>query len=163
METTYSEIMKTINFKVSMCGFDIEITSKKIEYILSKAFLGGSNYWIDYEGQIEIKLDSIFLNEKIPNLYVWQYPLYNLGVIKFIENLYRGTEDEQVHKLTYQSLIEGAKNMARKYPRHFKDWINGHDDSITADVYLQCCLFEEIVYGEAEYFEATYQKSQGVK
>lgn len=156
MTTIKENKKKEFSFKLP---FEIEVTSQMIDNMLRSAIEGGSNYWIDYECQIEIKLDNIFLNEKIPDLYVWQYPLYNLGVINFIENVYRGTEDEQVHELNYQSLIEGAKTMARKYPRQFNDWINEVGDEMTADLYLQCCLFGEIVYGEPEYFEATYQKS----
>jgi hypothetical protein len=37
--------------------------------------------------------------------------------------------------------------MAREYGRHFSDMIAENDDATTADVFLQCCLFGELVYG----------------
>ena len=132
------------SFKVP---FEIEITSEKIEDILCSAFEGGSTYWANPMYDIDVIIDDEYLYLDLTGLYSWEIPLYKFGVIYFTELMDKGTEDEQCHFLTYNTLISGAKTMAQKYPRHFRDWINGHDDSITADVYLQCCLFGEIVYG----------------
>lgn len=32
-------------------------------------------------------------------------------------------------------------------PRHFTDWVNEEDDATTADIFLQCCVLGDIVYG----------------
>jgi hypothetical protein len=32
-------------------------------------------------------------------------------------------------------------------PRHFADVLNENDDAGTGDVFLQCCLFGEIIFG----------------
>jgi len=37
--------------------------------------------------------------------------------------------------------------MAEKYPRHFHNFLEENDDAETGDVFIQCCLFGEIVYG----------------
>jgi hypothetical protein len=37
--------------------------------------------------------------------------------------------------------------MAQAYTRHFADFINQNDDAITGDVFLQCCLLGEVLYG----------------
>ena len=50
-------------------------------------------------------------------------------------------------KLDRKALVEGWKVMKSEYSRHYKDAINGHDDAITGDVYLQCCLFGEVIFG----------------
>lgn len=34
-----------------------------------------------------------------------------------------------------------------KEPRHFADWIAGRDDATTGDVFIQLCVFGEVVYG----------------
>jgi hypothetical protein len=37
--------------------------------------------------------------------------------------------------------------MAEKEPRHFGDFMGENDDATTSDVFLQLCLFGEVVYG----------------
>jgi hypothetical protein len=41
----------------------------------------------------------------------------------------------------------GLQVMAEKYPRHFSDIVSGDDDATTADVFVQCCVLGEVVYG----------------
>lgn len=41
----------------------------------------------------------------------------------------------------------GLAVMAAKYPQHFCDLLTENDDATTADVFVQCALFGEIVYG----------------
>lgn len=41
----------------------------------------------------------------------------------------------------------GLQVMATDYPRHFADLLNENDDACTADVFLQCICFGEVVYG----------------
>jgi hypothetical protein len=37
--------------------------------------------------------------------------------------------------------------MVEKYPRHYADFKDGDEDASTGDVFLQCCIFGEVVYG----------------
>jgi len=39
------------------------------------------------------------------------------------------------------------KVMHDDYPSHYGDAISENDDAGTGDVYLQCCLFGEVIYG----------------
>lgn len=41
----------------------------------------------------------------------------------------------------------GLQIMASKYPRHFEDFVTENDDAETADVFGQCMVYGEIVYG----------------
>jgi hypothetical protein len=49
--------------------------------------------------------------------------------------------------LTRETCLKGLQVMAAKYPRCFADFMQEQDDAGTADVYIQCCLFGEAVYG----------------
>jgi len=49
--------------------------------------------------------------------------------------------------LDLAAIRKGLQIMADKYPHHFRDAMAENDDAITGDVFLQCCLFDEIVYG----------------
>ena len=132
---------ESFSFKVP---FEIEINTQKLEDILCSAFEGGSNYWANYDYNVILNIDV----EDIKNFtYDYQVPLYTTGSILFQEIDLETNEVIEEYNLTKHSLISGAKIMAETYPRHFKDWINEHDDGITADVFLQCCLFGKIVYG----------------
>jgi hypothetical protein len=58
------------------------------------------------------------------------------------------TDDEgKRHIMNQDKLWLGMHLMARDYPRHFDDMINDNGDAITADIFLQCVLLGDIVYG----------------
>ena len=44
-------------------------------------------------------------------------------------------------------LIQGLQIMAQQYPRHFADFMQENDDADTADVFMQCVVLCEVVYG----------------
>jgi hypothetical protein len=50
-------------------------------------------------------------------------------------------------RLALAQLKLGLERMAKDYPTHWADFINENDDSSTADVFLQLCLFGEVIYG----------------
>jgi hypothetical protein len=59
-------------------------------------------------------------------------------------------EDEysgDVHKLTWKKMCDGIKVMIQKQPSHFSDVMQDNDDAITADVWIQCALLGEVIYG----------------
>jgi hypothetical protein len=37
--------------------------------------------------------------------------------------------------------------MSEKFPEHWADFINENDDAITGDIFVQCCVFGDTVYG----------------
>jgi len=51
------------------------------------------------------------------------------------------------HIIGPAEILSGFQIMAEKYPRHWNDFFIENEDSITADVWLQCVVLGEIVYG----------------
>lgn len=49
--------------------------------------------------------------------------------------------------MTLAAIIQGLSKMAVVAPRHFADLVAENDDAITHDVFVQCCVFGEIIYG----------------
>ena len=41
----------------------------------------------------------------------------------------------------------GLQIMAVKYPRHFADLMSENDDAATHDVFMQCAILEDVIYG----------------
>lgn len=56
-------------------------------------------------------------------------------------------EDEKPYRLDKEALERGLHVFAEKYPEHFSDFINENDDAITGDIYVQCCVFGDAIYG----------------
>jgi hypothetical protein len=50
-------------------------------------------------------------------------------------------------RLDLKSIGDGLNVMATRYPRHFADFLGEAADALTADVFLQCCLFGELISG----------------
>lgn len=62
--------------------------------------------------------------------------------------LYERHHDKQKwHRLDLEAIERGLEIMARDYPRHFSDFRSENEDAITGDVFLQCALLGEVVYG----------------
>ena len=127
---------------------EITITQKvsyqRISDLLCNAFEGGSNYWYDIVGYVRPKDEDLWhpdKNDPIIHRHL-QYPLSKGGVIR-ISSIDKFGYDE----LTLEKIHLGMKIMARRYPQHFANVINENDDAETGDVFLQCCLFGEVIYG----------------
>ncbi len=100
----------------------INIKDEDINYLLNAAHEGGSNYWC-------VKCTS---NESVEKLREGVHDTYYPA-------------GEKAVTLTYEKVLKGLEIMHNKYPQHFCD-VSGDFDGTTADVFLQCCLFEEVVY-----------------
>lgn len=136
------------------CEVTIPVSLERIRDILVGAFEGGSNYWMrivgfdlpagvtkaDFkEGGKHAVLDE-FDNRVWHMAYVVPFTP-DCGVIL------DDAEEETTHTLTLEKIKEGIRVMAKKYPWHFMNIINENDDAETSDVFLQCCLFREAIYG----------------
>jgi len=102
------------------------IKLQDIAYLLDSASRG-SAYWsknfLDYE-------------ENVNNV------LYSKGSeVTDLE-----ADEEKIYLLDIKKVKRGLTVMAKKEPSHFSDFIKGDFDQITGDVFLQCCLFGEVIY-----------------
>lgn len=119
----------------------------RVSDLLSSAFEGGSNYWYTIDEFIKPKgaprtwKQRAYPDEVFRHL---DYPL-NKGGALLIEDKESGVSDH--HRLDLPAIEKGLEVFATKYPRHFGDWLAENDDATTGDVFLQCCLFGEVVYG----------------
>lgn len=127
-----------------------DISKKNISNLLCSAMEGGSNYWYMIDKYIKpkkIDFDSFKGDYALagPDVYKHlHYPLSEGGGIVFeIED---GVKFK-TRTLNLSSIKDGLEIMSQKYPRHFSDFLTDSGDAITGDVFLQCCLFGELVYG----------------
>jgi hypothetical protein len=125
----------------------VPITKLRISDMLCSAFEGGSNYWYCIDKFIK------------PPVIEWQsdpkqvyqhldYPL-NAGGALIISDKESDepVKSKKTYRLDLDSITKGIQVMAEKCPRHFADFLGENDDATTGDVFLQCCLFGEVIYG----------------
>ncbi len=102
-----------------------EVENEEIESLLISAIeSGGIRYW----GHV----DSTSCPDRA---HYW-------GV-----TIYENEDPRRECVMNHASIVRGLQVMAREYPDHFKDVLISNCDMVTADVFIQCALFGEIVYG----------------
>jgi hypothetical protein len=117
----------------------VNVSQDRIASLLCTALdtgCGGSWYWIhDYK------------YTKATGAEYWHdIPLHG-GSIEFDVRELEDDEPEW-HTLDATTIEKGLKLMADTYPDyHWRNFITENDDAETGDVFLQLCLFGEVIYG----------------
>jgi hypothetical protein len=125
---------------------------KRLTDLLVNAFEGGSNYWYmitGYELRNGLTIEDFREGGSVQprdDYYHWSQLIPSTkGCALFV-----GTKEDDFKFpicLNRRSMRAGAQIMAEKYPRHWANLIEENDDAETGDVFLQCCLFGELIYG----------------
>jgi hypothetical protein len=130
------------SFKVTT---EVEIPIERVADMLCCAFEGGSNYW--YHIKVK-KAPEQFTFRYMPDLMekptsYTDFPTNEGGY------LIVGDDEESMPDgmLDLGTIRTGLEVMADKYARHFQDLLNENDDADTGDVFLQCCLYGEVIFG----------------
>jgi len=113
------------------------VTPEAVANLIIAAFEGGSNYWID-----KVRHISGNSNEKPyyadPQLYM--DPDF---LIEITDN-----DEEDRWNLNQRAIVRGLDLLGSvAHGRHLADFLSENDDAETADVFLQLCLFGDVVYG----------------
>lgn len=126
--------------------FTVTISDQRIAELLCCGIEGGVGYWARIVEYIK-PTGELFKwcgddSGGFPHI---QYPMSEGGAVIFCD---AEDEDEKpCWRLDREALIKGIKIMAEKYPIHFGDFMREHDDAETGDVFVQCCVLGEIVFG----------------
>jgi hypothetical protein len=139
----------TLEQKPATLGFTQEIEIQRIADLLTGAFEGGSNYWYQIEEFVKPKN----LNNSEEGQQTFEtcfkhidYPI-NEGGALIISDINEEDDDKETWTLNLESLTKGLQVMAKDYPNHMANFLAFNDDAETSDVYLQCCLFGEVIFG----------------
>lgn len=114
----------------------IEFNHETVSDLVVTAFEGGSNYWI---GKVRL-LEGKF--EERP----W-YGDASLYRHNFRIEVRPDEDDPEPLYLTPETARRGFEVLRDKFPWHFGNVIHENADADTADAWLQCALFGDIVYG----------------
>ncbi len=123
-----------------------KIDLSRVEDLLICAFEGGSNYW--YMIKRKVQPTEITHKSKVFNGEPYYLtPALNPGGALVIVDREENIETAKEFTLDLNSIKTGLEKMALEQPRHMENFLKENEDAETGDVFLQFCLFGEIVYG----------------
>ena len=115
-----------------------KIDDQAVSDLLCNALEGGSNYW--YVIKEKGNPDDIKCEYRHLELPMSENGYLMIGTID-------DGEDDTPLRLDRQAIEIGLQILTDKYSYHFQNFIMDNADAETGDVFLQCCLFGDLVYG----------------
>ncbi len=121
----------------------IQVSDARIANLFCSAVYSAIRYWVD---SFDWTNGSLPRPEGCDNMSFCEIAPLTGGHWTITSGSEAG-ETPRTDTLDRAAVERGLEIMARDYPRHFGDLIGENDDAITADVFVQCCIFGELVYG----------------
>jgi len=125
------------------------VSDEHLRNLLCCALEGGSNYWytiVQYIFPKGTQYSDFQENGKHALDEYW----HPTELIPFVDDCGMVFADEDAAfkpvLLNREALEKGVQVMSDKYPAHFSNLMSGNEDAETGDVFLQCCLFGEIIF-----------------
>lgn len=118
----------------------IDIPDHRIADLLCAAWEGGSNYWAEANG-------TPYEEDKSGNVAQGTCGQLRLKLSPLVRVWDREGGGNKSYTLTREKLSRGLHLMAAKAPRQFGEFLADDADAITADVFLQCAVLGDIIYG----------------
>ena len=118
---------------------EIEVSDEIISNLLCCAFEGGSNYWL--------RSTAYQMNGDTVRADRTTLPLEDGGTVVCTLQDEHTKGAGVLYRLDRAAILRGLAAMQEKAPKHFGDALAGNDDATTGDVFLQCALFGEVIYG----------------
>ncbi len=120
--------------KEVFCEVRVEISVAQVESLLVSALEGGSNYWYRIE------------NSKLPKgCQYWHEVAF--GTVGLSISDHMANDKPRRGRVTPETMKKGLELMAREYSQAWSAVINDDADASTGDIFLQLCLFGEVIYG----------------
>lgn len=118
--------------------------AQAISDLLCSAFEGGSNYWYRIEKYVyppgKGRKDVEFPHIEVPSMQG--------GALLISADDHWNPKDKRgLWRLDPEALERGWNIMVEKHPRHYADAMEGTGDAATGDVFLQLCLFGDLIFG----------------
>lgn len=133
------------------------ITNEQAAYLLCSAFEGGSNYWYLISDYTKPEVEATPMGAKEYHPPYISYPFSKGGAVHIVdmEEAYGIDPEEyeaegiEIHVLDHAAIVRGKKLMEERedVTHHFVNVLKDNADAETGDVFLQLCLFGEVVYG----------------
>jgi hypothetical protein len=135
--------------------FTVSIPEDRVKSLLCTGFEGGVDYWcqIDkYQFAPGLSIEDFREGGEYQQPNNYYHPSEIIPLVPGCAVICSITEPESDEEnkpliLDRNALKRGLQIMQEKYQRHWNDFIDHNQDAITGDVFIQCCLLGEIVFG----------------
>ena len=123
-----------------------EISFQRIADLICCGMEGGIGYWSRIVGYDKPSERAFAHSEEVYRHI--EYPLNPGGAVKLeIDDPIDNKSTQTIYKLDLKAIKRGLDVMNEKYPRHMANFLQENEDADTGDVFIQCCLFGEVVFG----------------
>lgn len=134
---------------------NLNIPEHRIKDLLCCGIEGGIGYWaeiIEYDLPSNLMESDFYEGGKMTDPDNYWHPSEIIPFAKGCSVVLQQTEPDDgeeadVWRLNRSALVKGLAVMMNKYPKHAADFLAENEDANTGDVFIQCCLLGEIVYG----------------
>lgn len=116
----------------------VTFDDQRVQDLLCCALEGGSNYWYEITA---FNYPNGLTKDDL------EYPHLELPFRGGSLSISDIEDGEPCGELNREACERGLQVMADKYPKHYADFLGENEDAETGDVFLQCALLGEIVYG----------------
>lgn len=123
---------------------ELEIKLTDIQDLLCSALEGGSNYWYVIDEFVKPTTMQVRTDPKKVFRHL-DYPVNPGGALIIMDK--EDDDEKKRYRLDLESIEKGLKTWAEKYPKSFARFRDEDYDANDGDLFLQCCLFGEAVYG----------------
>ncbi len=129
-----------------------EVTVEQVRHLLCAAFEGGSNYWLVIKRRYfapGITLEDFREGRRFQTAGDYFHPDEIIPTVDYCGLIVSTNDDdkEKEYDLNVSTLRNGLQRMADKQPRQWQDFLEENEDAGTGDIFLQLCLFNEVIYG----------------
>lgn len=143
MKTSIKDHGKELEKKFALLSLKI-LTGLDVYNMMVGAWEGGSSYWCEITEQSEDAVIAATPEMKDePFIERVLMAVLNGLEISFTDK----EEDKVVGPLNKDSWTKAEHIMIAKYRRHLGDVLAGNDDATTADVFFQCAVLGDCIYG----------------
>jgi hypothetical protein len=119
----------------------VNVSDERIKDLICNSLdggYGGSHYWA------EIKAYN-YPDGKTKESY--RFPFMELPLTQTGSIVIHDLEGNKDYTLDRKACLKGLSIMAKDQPKFFADFMSEDDDAETGDIFLQCALFGEVIYG----------------
>jgi hypothetical protein len=117
----------------------VEVTEERMKDLLCNAMEGGSAYWA--------KIDKYIIPDNADTSTV-EFKHIDIPFIDGCGIMIKDQfGDDEPKLLNMESMLKSLKIMGEKYNWHLEAFVHENDDAETGDVFLQCALYDKIIYG----------------
>lgn len=130
-------------------GIQFSFTDEQRIDLLTSAIEGGSNYWYNFQAtacnQLN-KVQQLFSDDSIyTDTFVWKlWSAIKQGMEIEVHDIETG---DSLGFISMNSIERGEQTLNEKYNFAVGDVLSENDDAATGDVWLQCAVMNEVVYG----------------